>query len=156
MGKNKEKTGEVKALKLNNGQLRLLVEWLQERTPGMPLMLHGSKARARNRFFTIVQPRLKELEEGRVEIAEKYSKKDKEGKARLKEDKSYDIDEDKQEVLNKELTDLFAEEYLIDILPSNKETLKEIKEMVLNLEREFNMQDGALYSVICDSFEESL
>ena len=157
MAKNKDKTSEVKALTLTNGQLRLLAEWLEQRADGTPLLLHGSKARARNRFYVLIGTRLKEIEEGKIELAEKYSKKDKDGKAKFKEDgKTYDIEEGKQEEVNKELTDLFAEEYVIDILPSNQETLREIKEMLLNLDRDFDTQGGAIYDYICGIFEESI
>ena len=157
MAKNKEKASEVKSLTLSNGQIRLLAEWLEKRSDGMPLLLHGSKARARNRFYILIGPRLKEIEERKTELAEQYSKKDKEGKIKFKEDGvTYDIAEDKQEAVNKEITSLFAEEYVIDILPSNRETLVEIKEMFLNLDRDFDMQGGAIYSFICEELEKSI
>ena len=43
----------------------------------------------------------KKFEEARIKIAEKYSKKDKDGKAIIK-DNSYDIEEDKKEEMEKE------------------------------------------------------
>lgn len=153
MAKDK-KENKVKSLVLSNGQVRVLSGWLGENTDGTPLMLHGSESRARTRFYVLIQPRLKEIEEGRLELANKYAKKDKEGKIELDEDKNIVLD--KQEEYTKDFTELLSEDFVIDILPSNEGTLKVIKEMVINLKREFDLPGGMVHNRVCEIFEESL
>lgn len=65
---------------------------------------------------------LEPMEKVRVETLEKYCKKDKDGKAKLKEDgKSYDISKEDMNLFNEDIMGLFADDAEV---PGEKITLK--------------------------------
>ncbi|WP_078430489.1 DUF1617 family protein [Alkalihalobacterium alkalinitrilicum] len=131
-------------MKLKNNDLRSLANFLVDEKLG------GKASRMRTRFIKILNERLKEVEEFRIELLEKYAKKDDEGKAILTEG-SYELDD--LETFNKEYADLMDEEFIIDETESKREMLTHVKRILENTEKEFNGADAFAYDRWCETFE---
>ena len=144
-------TDKVKGLTFKNYQLRLLYDWLSSEKD-KPLLLHGKQARSRNKFFALIEPQVNSVDEERIKIATEYSKT-KDGKPELDENNSFVFPKEGLDKFNKEYNEVLNEDFTIDILPSNKETLKEIKEIVLNIDRGFDTNEGKVYDLVCQTFE---
>jgi len=134
----------TKSIKLKNYHLNSLYSWFN-----MPL--HSKYARARNRFLRIIIARIEEIEEERKKLLNKYAKKDKDGKEII-ENNNYVLGEN-LEAFNKEYGEMIQEEYVIDILPSNREDIYIVRDMLLNLKKEFDFKEGEIYDEICLAFE---
>ena len=147
---SEEKTEEkeiVNSLKIKNTYIEKLISFLD--TP-----LHGQEARARNRFVSIIGKQLVFLTSERQRLLEEKTKKDEKGKPILIDDgKKYDISPEDLTIVNEELAVLFNEDYIIDILPSNKSDIKVVSEIILNSTKEFDLSEGAVYDEICKVFE---
>lgn len=144
-----------KTLTFKHYHLTPLGNWLQG------LDLPGRKSRARNRFITnILAPRIKELEDTRIEMLGKYSNKDNDGKPKMKKmpDGSGDVfDLKDQEGFRKEFNDYNEEEFVVDVTKSNEGDINIIKDLTLNTEEKFKDTPGnmlaTLYSEWCEVFE---
>ena len=83
------------------------------------------------RFLDKVGVEYKAFETARVKLAEKYAKKDKDGKPAMKKVKDmpdqYDITDDNMKKFNDELGELGKEEFEIDFKPIKLEQLGDIK-----------------------------
>lgn len=127
----------------------------------VPLPLHGPDARARNRFFTMVELRVKETEVLRTEILNKYAKKDKKGEVimtpsenPMRPEPRHSFTPENEAKAEKELVELFNSLIIFDVLPSNKDDFKAMKDIFLNkLRSEFSTEDSIIYEEICQSFE---
>ena len=83
-----------------------------------------------------------------------YSEKDESGKVKLIENGSkFDITPENSQKVNEELTMIYEEEYVFDILPSTEKEFKVVKDIILNSTKTFNLTDGAVYDDICKQFE---
>jgi len=132
-------------LTFRNRQLDTLVAILN-------VPLDGQKSRIRNRFITFIQPRLKEVEEERLKMAKELADKDEKGEP-IMENSNFKLSKDNLEKFQKEYTDLLDEEYIIDILESNKKDIDTIKDLILNTKKEFDIQGGYAYEELCKCFE---
>ncbi len=141
-------------LTFKNYHARVLTTILMGRR-NLPVFMHGPVARSRVRFMKLVGPRADENEKFRIELCEKYSEKGKDGKAKLiKDDQGFDrYDIKDQEALDKEYQEYLDEPFIIDILPSNKEDIRLIKQHILNSELDLDFAESVAYTEICDALE---
>jgi hypothetical protein len=138
---------EIKGLKIKNGHLETLINYLD--TP-----LRGIEARARNQFITIIGKQIVFLTSERQRILKEYSEKDEKGEAKLiNEGKEYDITPENLVKVNDEMNALYNADYIIDILPSNKEEIAIITKLILETNKEFNIIEGAVYDKIAEAFD---
>lgn len=146
----------MKTLKIKNNQVLPLVAFLTG------LSLGGKESRSRSRFKKLLADRITEIEEERVRLCEKYSTKNKKGEILYldKDDKEttnktkeskYNIKD--VEEFNKELLEYVSEEFLIDISPANNETVYAVKDIILNVKREFKGEEADVYDELCSAFE---
>jgi hypothetical protein len=138
----------MKSLVIKNSHLAKTIDLLD-------IPLHGSDARARNRFVTLLGTKLVALNQERQKILDNYCKKDKDGKPKLIENNTkYDFTPVNLEKANNELTELYSEDCIIDILPSNEEDIKIATDTILKTSKTFNITEGAIYDEIAKSFEQ--
>jgi len=140
------KNTEQKALHLTVNELIFLFTLLAE------AMLHGQKSRSRNRITRILKERVDEYEVERRGLLEEYGKKDKEGKLVMTPGGGNFVIVD-QKRFTKEFEELLDSNVVIDVLPSNKEDFVVVRDIILNLQRDFNYQQGELYESICSKLE---
>ncbi len=119
--------------------------------PGTPLQLHGQESRSRAKFLRLIESHIKNTDEGQQEIVARHAKKDKDKKP-IKTETGFSINN--MDKFNKEYEVFMNEKAVIDVLPSNKEILRTIKEMFLNLKREFSVDEGKIYDEVCEIFEQ--
>lgn len=113
------------------------------------LSLKGKESRHRTRFIKLLQERLKEVEEERKQLAEEFSRKDKNGKPII-EDNKYVLENEKE--FYKEFNELMDEEFIIEGA-NYEETLKTVKTILLECEVAFSGQDAMVYDYLCEQFE---
>ena len=131
-------------MKLKNSEINGLAEFLAKEKLG------GKASRMRTKFLKILNEAINEIEGFRKELLEKYSKKDDEGKALIK-DNSYVIED--VEAFNKEYLELMNEDFIIDETESKREMLQHIKNILDNTETEFEGVKAFQYDSWCDAFE---
>jgi hypothetical protein len=136
----------VNSLKFKNRSLKWLASFLK-------VQLHGSQSRARTRFLRIVNPLGEEFNETRLEKLKELTPKDDKGEPKMiPGTNTYDLGE-KQ----KEFAEWFAlfleEEAVIDILPSNKDDIAEVRNILLNLDQELNDEGAEELEQILEAFE---
>lgn len=143
-------------IEIKNSHVLPLANWLSE------LNLNGRQSRERTRFVKTLANRHQENEKFRMELVEKYAKKDKKGKI-VKTEDGENIQIEKIEEFTKEATDLYEEKFVVDLLDESYEILKDI---VLNTNYVFgpnpsSTQEEKLnkirqandYDVWCEIFE---
>lgn len=113
------------------------------------LSLKGKESRHRTRFIKLLQEQLKEVEEERKQLAEEFSRKDKNGKPII-EDNKYVLENEKE--FYKEFNELMDEEFIIEGA-NHEETLKTVKKILLECEVAFSGQDAMVYDYLCEQFE---
>lgn len=113
------------------------------------LSLKGKESRHRTRFIKLLQEQLKEVEEERKQLAEEFSRKDKNGKPII-EDNKYVLENEKE--FYKEFNELMDEEFIIEGA-NYEETLKTVKTILLECEVAFSGQDAMVYDYLCEQFE---
>ncbi len=122
----------------------------------LDLSVEAKIARSRDRFLKSVYNRLEEIEIERKKILLSLAKKDDKGMPLIIErdgEKIYDLSPENLMEFQKQYMELLKEDFIVDILPSNQQDVATAKELVFNIERSFNIQEGKLYSEICESFE---
>lgn len=158
-----KKNTKEKSLSFKNSHVDSLLSFITEVTKtaengesvDRPLLLHGAKARARNKITDILFIKVKEIEKNRFDIIKKYSEKDKGGEPkRTEDDKGYVLQKDKIAKFDEEFTKLMEEDCVFDILPSNAEQWRLIKEFVLkDIKTEMDYKQTQAYEEICEAFE---
>jgi len=121
--------------KLKNLYISSFVNWLVMQS------LKGQYSRARTRFVTTLQARLKEYQKFLTELVEKYTEKDEKGKPKVvATEYQFKTDKDKEDYI-KELNDLKNEEFILDITDANKGDIKIIKSITLETNYEFGPKE---------------
>ena len=144
----KENKTKLKALRIKNSHIEKIIDFLD-------VYMNNTEARLRNNFVKVLGKQLIFLGEERIKLLEEYAEKDKEGKPKKSNDgKSYDIIPENLEKVKVELTTLYDDFLIIDILPSNEEEIKVATKAILQSTKTFDIADGAIYSAICETFEE--
>ena len=135
------------SITLKNYQLKLLVSWLD-------LPLHGKEARARNRFLRIAAQRMDELEGERIETLSALSEKDEKGSPKMNGNQ-YDLTPENLKTFQDRMGVLNDEDFVIDVLPSNRQELKSVKEILVEEvgNRSFSVLEGRVYDEILTVFE---
>lgn len=145
---------KIKGLVLKNYQVKITHSLLfTDSTNKKPLFLHGVQARARNKFFQIIEPHINYIESERIKIITTYAKKEKGDKVMTNEKGEVEWLKGGLEGFKKEYNVLINKEFVIDVIPSNRETLKQVRDILLNLKTEFSPVEGRAYDLICQSFE---
>jgi len=161
----------MQTLKIKNRYLRELGNWL------VTLELAGNECRQRTRFIDLIIPRIKEIDDEFKKIDQRIkdcAKKDKKGELvklneRQKLDRDgkpmmgkdgkpvmeWDLDVPQEEIekVNVELIKYLDEEFVIDVLDSNKEKVRITKEIILNTDKKFTGADAVIYNAWCEAFE---
>ncbi len=145
---------KTKSLTFKNNQIVSLNSLLRG------VKLKGKDARVRNRFFKIITPRLQEVEEERKKIGVEHSKKDKDGNVKTldvevegKKQEGFDFKKGEFKKFKKEYNEVLKEDFIVDILPSNKDDLIAMGVILENLDVEFTVETGAVYDAICEIFD---
>ena len=141
---------KMQTLKFLNHQLKFVVDLLSGELP-------IKQARSRNRFLHLLTPRLKELEDERNKIILAKCDKSEDGKPLTEEkdgQKSYKFSNNTWLDVQKELTDLFNENLVIDVTPANEEDIKIVKEIIFNSDKTLAFQETEIYELVAKQFEE--
>ena len=157
----------MKVLKLKNyffiggvfeGQITLS-QWLSNQN------LHGKASRARTRFLKLLQPRLVDINEEKTKLSEDHAEKKKvkdEEKTVFLDEKGKDTtDPTKGQrykikdmvAFNKEYGEYLNEDVVVDVTPSNRDVIYEVRDLLLNTEEKFQGGNGDLYDSWCEAFE---
>ena len=139
------------AIRLKNGHLKFLNGWLD--TP-----LHGDQSRTRSRFLKMILPRLQEIEIERLNMLKDLADKDKDKKPII-ENHSYKLAPDKLQKFTDYQNERDDEEFVIDILESNRKTLSAMKVLLaddIGNHVEFTKTEGIIYNEILEAFEVAL
>ena len=148
---------EIKALRLKKYHLDPLIKFLD-------VPMHGPTARARNKFIKLLSVSWKEAEDERVKLLNSLCEKDKKGVPIMEDRVSvkngqklitphFKLSLKDQEKFTKVNEAMWLEDAVFDVLPSNEDNMFLIKNAVLNLRREFDATEGAIYDEICEAFE---
>jgi len=113
------------------------------------LSLRGKQSRHRTKFVKLLNDRLKEVEEQRIELAKEHAKKDENGEPIIREDR---VEIEDKEGFAKELEELYAEKLVLEG-GDLQETLKVVKDVLLNCDKEFSRQEAVIYDYLCEQFE---
>jgi len=153
--KIKEEVRNVDSVVLKNGHVGTYAkEGILFKLLNVPL--HGQQSRSRNRILKQISLKRDEIEKDRVSIMEGYAEKEVvDGKevVKLTEDGQYDINTEGLIKANEGYRKLMDEDYIIDILPSNKVDLRTVKTIIEESLVSFGTNDGADYDDICEGFE---
>lgn len=146
----------MKSLTFKNWQVIPLATWLSQ------LFLHGKESRNRTRFIKLLSERIQEIEKERIGLMEKHQAKNKKGKPLWIDENGKDTEDrmkgknykiDQKEKFDKEFNDYFAEDFVLDVSPAKQETIYNVRDLVLNTEKEFAGNEALMYNSWCDSFE---
>jgi|SRR5690625_4742055 len=130
-------------LEIKNAYLKDIIDLLFD------LSLKGKESRHRSKLINLLNDRLKEVEEDRVELAKEHAEKDEEGEPIVK-DKHYKIKD--QESFRYELNELFDEPFIIEG-ENNKLMLKTVLRALLNTDKEFSGTEAVIYDYLCEQLE---
>ena len=146
---------ELKSITLKNKLIQPLIDLLEGPLPSI-------QARARNRFVTTLGMQLVVIDTERRRLFSEAADKDENGKPKTKkitnpsngqEVEIFDLTPEASKKVGEELTTFLDEEYVIDILPSNRFEIEVVTRAVLNTTKEFGLVDGAQYDLIAQEFE---
>lgn len=121
--KNTKEDNSIKSIKLKNSQLKGLILFLN-------IPLHSQKARARNIIYKLVNPFTEEYETERMKLIEKYGSKNKKGELEFIDEEKTEYKIVDKEKFEKSFEKLKNVEIVFDVLPSNKEAWKIVKQIV--------------------------
>lgn len=139
-------------MELYNAELAPFVSFL------LSIPLSGRDSRMRSRFLRLVQDRLTEIEQARIEMLTKYSNKSPSGEplTRTEPDGTtvYDIPPENRPLFDQEYAELRSEVFQLDELPERMDMLCSIRDAILNVEgMKFSGQDALLYDRWCEIVE---
>lgn len=139
----------ITSIALKNTHLKYISNWLS-----MPL--HGKESRIRNRFIQMIEPRSIEIEKERLAKLTELAKKDDKGEPKLLDDKrTYDLTPENLKAFEDAMHAIGEESLVIDILPSNKETITSIKDILITIGDRLSLDpiSGRAYDEVCEIFE---
>lgn len=157
------------SLKIKKGFVVGLASWLNE------LALSGRQSRERTRFVKDLIEEYKTVDLERIAIVESFASKEEDGQTFKKvstvdnsgkEIEGYDIPDTDMPEVNKQIADLFQEDYIVDITEANKERMAVIKDIILNTDYKFGpkeedtleekqakVRQAGDYDLWCEAFE---
>ena len=119
------------------------------------LSLKGKESRMRSRFVTLIENQLQLIQKERDILLMDYAKKDEEGNPITEQDeegKSFVVISEPASY-NLEISKLMSEEFVIEVKDDNKEMIKTVAEIVLNIDKEFSGFEAESYNRLCDILE---
>jgi hypothetical protein len=156
-----KKEKKVEGFVVKKYTLLKIADWLSNiiRNPGseneskIPFALHGPDSRSRNKIHRIIVERAKEVEDQRMELVKKHAKKNDNDEPMFDEATGkFDIID--MVKFNEEFLVLMNEESVFDILPSNSQDWRIVKDIFLNrLKSEMTVEDTIVYEEVCQAFE---
>ncbi len=127
------------------------------------MMLHGPLSRNRTRFIKLIMPRIKEIDEERMKIMDKYQVKDEKTKLPLlitqEGEETTDLSKGirykltDKEKFDKELKDYLDEDFVIDVTPANCDDVYAIRDMLLKSNDIFGGRNALMFDTWCEAFE---
>jgi hypothetical protein len=153
MSKNKTKkmvaavSKKKDSITFKNMHLKPLLKWLD-------IPLHSQKAIARNRICEIIQDRFDLFEKDRIAILEKYAEKEK-GQLKIEKDKDGRLNYvlSNREKFNSEFSVINEENVIFDILPSNREYWKIVRDIFESSKVEMNIETTQFYEFVLKTLE---
>lgn len=151
-------TQTQKALRLTNEQVMNLRGWLD--TP-----LHGEDNRTRNKIYKTLLDQVSIIEKDRLEILKRLAEKDDKGEPKMKDqmnpltgriEKVYDLTPDNLKKFDDEWIKIKEDEFVIDILESNKKLIPAVKTLLvenIGKHRDFSAAEGQIFETIITAFE---
>lgn len=133
---------EKNALKIKKLQLTGLATWLNV------LPLDGKKSRIRTRFVTKLINAIQQTDKERKDIVGKYVEKEKKEGEKNESWKTVTVDNgqthfvispEKLEEFNKEINELYEEDFVMAVTPETEENIAIIKDILLNTEYKFGI-----------------
>lgn len=129
------------SIQLKNRHAKNLTKWLD-------IPLHGAVARQRARFVAFLKVKEDEIEKGRLALCEELCDKDEQGKA-IMENNRYKFDPEALKKFTDEYEKSLEEPFIIDILDSNKEMLKQVKDLIINSKNQMGTAESQAYDEVC-------
>lgn len=119
------------------------------------LELPFRQSRLRSKLVKQARMQLKEIEEVRQELIEKYGEKDSEGKVKTesKEDGSMFIPLSDVDGFNNDITELMQEDWIVEENESNKDMLLAAKDIILNYDGVLKGEEAMQFDVYAEVFE---
>lgn len=142
--KTATKKQSIDTIKLQNGSLDTVLVWLN-------VPLHSKEAIARNRIVEIISEKVKQLEKDRMSLIEKYGERDKENNLIIitdEETKKTHYKLKDKEKFNEDFKALLDTEIIFDILPSNRDYWKTVKNIWENTKVEMDIETTTFYEEI--------
>jgi hypothetical protein len=121
----------------------------------LSLELPFRQSRLRSKLVKQARMQLKEIEEIRQELIEKYGEKDSEGKVKTesKEDGSMFIPLKDVDGFNNDITELMQEDWIVEENESNKDMLLAAKDIILNYDGVLKGEEAMQFDVYAEVFE---
>ena len=153
------KEDKIQSIQFTGTELDKLLLWLSE------LLLRGKECRARNKIVDMIRKKISDFEQERMKLVNKYAEKDEQNNLIIKTDKivvdgkereqqHYVFVGENRDNFNKEFQELESNtKFIFDILPSDKEDWEIVKNLILNLQKDFDYWEGTIYNEICKKFE---
>lgn len=119
------------------------------------LSLKGKDSRMRSRFVSLIENQLQLIQKERDILLMDYSRKDEQGNPITEQDgegKPFVVITDPTSY-NLEISKLMSEEFVIEVKDDNREMLKTVAEIVLNIDKEFSGFEAESYNRLCDILE---
>ena len=143
----KEDNTNVKVLTFKNSSLEVLMNILN-------IPLHGSEARLRNKFISLIDKQLTVIRNEKQRILHKYTKKDESGNLKtIEEGKNLDIPSEDFKKIQNEMNEFLEKKHTIEISERNKSAIKLVTKLVLETNKTFDVKDGTNYDEVAQSFE---
>lgn len=145
---------ETNIIKMKNNELNLVIGFLME------LKLRGRESRMRTRLVKQLQTYYSDLVlEEQQQLIEEHGERDDKGELIARpmelEDGTTASEYSIKDVatFNKEVNELFSEEYIIEITEENRLMLETVSEAVFDYDEEINGLKALQYDRICEIFE---
>jgi hypothetical protein len=132
-------------LNLKNYQLNTL-------TKAIDFSMSFAKSRVKNRFLTILAPKLQAIEKSRLEILNELCDKDKDGKPVMNKE-GFQLSDKNRKKWDEEYNKLMMEECIIDVTPSLKADLGTIKDILNTSTVEVSTQQTVILEEVMTSLE---
>lgn len=116
------------------------------------LSLKGKQSRQRTKFLKVLNKQIKEVDEGRVELAKEHAKKDENGEPIVK-DGSYDLNDEGMKAFRKDLNELYNESIIFEGA-NNEDMLKTVRTVIEECDKSFSGQEATVYNYLYDQFEQ--
>ena len=144
MPTKEKKAGTKNAVTFKNKELVEVMGWLN-------VPLHSEQARARNKIVDILNTEFEIFEKERIAICDKYTDRTPEDNKPIMQDGHYKIKDEHKETFDKEWKDLQDAPVTFDILPSNREHWRIVRNVIEKTNREMDIDQTAFWEKILEA-----